>query len=265
MNVDLSAPGLIGGGSAAALSGSDKLRARIEAGTQAHILEQAARINKAAAQSETAPTAEVMSEVFETPDEVWLVSRVRSVAQTLYKDYLRLLLPYVDVEKKTIAKGAPTDDDLRQQLIEMSKTYDTFAKSNQHKTWFNFYTDRTRTDADRETVAEILDLRMAVERGELTEQEARVKLSTSRAGVLAKARMLENKAALEASGITPTKKQIKETRAALQAMKDEEKALERSKTAARKVTRGRAMSPATLAALRERASTLADRVEKDKR
>jgi hypothetical protein len=252
MNADLRLPNA--GGT------NDKLRAKIEASTQAHVLAEAMRINKASANSDSAPTAEVMSEVFETPEEIWLVSRVRTVAQSLYKDYLRMLLPYIDADTRTIAKDAPSDDDLRETLARSSKTYATFAKSNQHATWFKFYTDRTRTNADRETVAEMLELRVAVETGQLTEQEAKIKLSTSRAGVLAKARALENIDKLKDAGIEPTRRQIKETHAAVKAIQADDAAAASAATrrggAVAKAKGRRAMSPATLLALRERAADL---------
>jgi len=250
---------------------SDKLRAKIEASTQAHVLAEAARMNRAAEASTTAPTAEVMAECFETPDVVWPAAKVRTVAQSLHKDYLRLLLPYIDVETRTIARAAPSDDELRETLVASSKTYKTFAQSNQHATWFKFFTDRTRTNGDRETVAELFELRVAVETGQLTEDEAKQKLSASRAGVLAKARALENVDKLKEAGIHPTRKQIKETQLAVRAMKAEDAAAAAS---ARRATaraagagagagpgaaRRRAVSPATLVALRARAAALAAR------
>jgi hypothetical protein len=256
---------------------TDKLRAKIEASTQAHVLAEATRMNRAAASSTTAPTAEVMAECFETPDAVWPAAKVRTVAQSLHKDYLRLLLPYIDVDTRTIARAAPTDDDLRATLVASSQTYKTFAQSNQHATWFKFYTDRTRTNGDRETVAELFELRVAVETGQLTEDEAKQKLSASRAGVLAKARALENVDKLKDAGIHPTRKQIKDTQHAVKLMKAEDAA---AAAKARRVAaraggaggagvggaggagaRRRAVSPATLVALQARAAALQTRTQ----
>jgi hypothetical protein len=246
------------------LDSSSKLRAQIEQRTQAHVLAEAARINKAAESSASAPTAEVLSEVFETPEEVWQASRVRTVAQSLYKDYLRLLLPYIDAEKRVISKDAPSDEELRKILAASSKTYATFSKSNQHATWFKFYTDRTKTNADRETIAEMLELRGAVETGQLTEAEAQARLSSSRAGVLAKARALQNMQQLKEAGVEPTRKQIKDTQAAYKAIQaeDRERARATDKKSTGKSVKGRVMSPATRIALRAKAQALADQVEK---
>lgn len=238
------------------LGPSSKLRGKIEMQTQSHIMKMADRINRVAAKDETAPVAEVLTEVFDKPDEVWPVAKVRTVVLSLYKDYLRMLLPYLDEATHTIAADAPTDEELRERLLRSSTTYATLAKAHQHANWFKFFTDRTRSKADREEAAGLLELRVAVETGRLSEAEATAQLSHTRAGVLAKARALENLDALKAAGTAPSKQQIRDARASIAALKKAEKA-EKAEEPRRRGKGTRGIPPARLAELRAAADATA--------
>lgn len=228
------------------------LRAKIEAQTEKFILDEATRVNRAAAHDESAPTAEVLTEVFDTPDEVWPVARVRTVIMSLYKDYVRALLPHLNLETREIAADAPSDDDIRARLVASSTTYATLARANQHATWFKFFTDRTRTDADRATVYDMMELRVAVENGRLSEAEATARLSRSRAGVLAKARALERMDELKAADAVPSRKKIREVREAVETLKklDEPKRHGGSGGSGGSGRRVKTIPPALLAKLR---------------
>lgn len=243
----MAAAGGAGGTSVgSALGGRDKLRANIETRTQEHVLKEATRLNRRAARDAAAPTAEVLTEVFETPDEVWPVAKVRTVVMSLRKDYMRALLPYMNLADRTFAADAPSDDDLRARLAASSSMYATLARANQHKHWFEFFTDRTRSNGERDDAYALMELRVGVETGRLTEEEALAEVSRTRAGALQKARALEHMDELRAAGKAPSKAQIRAARAAIAAVK-------RADEPRRKAGK-RSIPPAALAALRAKAA-----------
>ena len=237
---------------------NEKLKARIETQTQAHLLEEAERINRAAEADPSKPRAEVMQEVFDTPDERWPSTKVRTVVMSLHRDYMRMLAPYLNLRTREIAADAPSDEELRLRLQRASKTYATLSRGNQHATWFRVFTDRNETPENRETAYSIIDLGIAVENGRISQEEARAQLSQSRAGILAKARALERLADLETACAAPTKAQIKETRAAYKAVKAADAAAERRRTGGAKSRpkHGAAMPPDVLIQARERAKDI---------
>lgn len=237
-----------------------KLRAKIEAQTQAYVLSEAERVNRRAATDVAAPTAEVLGEVFDRPDEVWPVARVKTVVVSLRKDYMRMLLPHLNLDTREIAADAPTDETLRERLIRSSTTYATLARSNQHATWFKFFTDRTRTDKDRKDAFSIFEMRVAVENGKITEAEATAQLSQTRAGILAKERALQHLDEIKASGRNISKKQERDARAAVAAAK---KAEEPKRSAAKSRQGGvAAIPPELLARLRAKVASTMDAAAK---
>lgn len=219
-------------------------KAALETKTESHILDAVKRQNEIAARDEDAPLAEALTEVFETPDEVWPVARVRTVVLSLRRDYLRMIKPYLHEEDKTFAADTPTDDELRARLVASSATYATLARSNQYKHWFEFFARRELTPQEKTDALSMMELRVAVEEGKITEADALAHLSKTRAGVLQKARALEHLDELKAAGKAPTKAQVRATKAAIAAAK-----------AADEPRRGsgkRGIPPAVLAKLRAR-------------
>lgn len=199
----------------------DKLTARIETQTQGHVLAEARRLNAAAARSDAAPVADVLTEVYDTPDEKWPAARLRTVVLALRRDYVAALLPHLDEATHTVSPDAPSDDDLRERLKRSSATFATMARSNQHKSWFEFFTRRDMTPTERDDAMTMFELRVAVEQGKISEEDAKAEWSKTRAGVMQKARALERLDELKgaaAEGARPTRKQVKEARAAADAV-----------------------------------------------
>lgn len=210
------------------------------------MVKEAERANRLAAKDSKAPLMEVLTEEYETPDEIWPVAKVRTVVTSLHNDFVRMMLPYLNMEDRTYAPDTPSDDVLRERLKKSSATYAMLSRSNQHKHWFEFYTDRERTREDLAEGYRIMELRVAVEAGKMTDEEALAELTRTRAGALQKARALK-------SDPTLTKRQVKDAKEAAR-MEQHMRRMEESRHRAH----GKGISKRALDELRARVANKAD-------